>query len=113
MSLVISTRHSETNVDNEAQSGSTGWIQKKDRHFQLINASIYDSTVKKRAKAIEETRLQKKMKRDEIFKKNKYKDARVNGMKELMIDGVKFYVKKNGYKLIRAEGVHFYAFFLY
>ncbi|KTW28428.1 hypothetical protein T552_01689 [Pneumocystis carinii B80] len=103
MSLVISTRHSDTNVNNETQSVSTGWIQKKDRHFQLINASIYDSTVKKRVKAIEETRLQKKMKQEEISKKNKYKGARVNEMKELMIDGVKFYVKKNGYKLIRAE----------
>lgn len=100
MSLVVSTRHTDTNMNDGSQSVSTGWIQKRDRHIQLINASVYDNTVKKRVKAIEETRLQKKMKQE---LKNKSKKKDVDEVKELMIDGVKFYVKRNGYKLIRAK----------
>ncbi|KAG5519951.1 hypothetical protein PMAC_000228 [Pneumocystis sp. 'macacae'] len=102
MSLVVSTGHNNTNINDSTNSASSGWIQKKDRHIQLINASIYDSTAKKRAKAIEETRL-KKMKRKELLKKEKLKSFMEKDVKELVINGVKFHVKENGNKLIRTK----------
>ncbi|CCJ31194.1 unnamed protein product, partial [Pneumocystis jirovecii] len=103
MSLVVSTGHTSTNINDSTQPASSGWIQKKDRHIQLINASIYDSTAKKRAEAIEETRLLKKMKREEFLKEEKPKNSVESDVKELVINGVKFYMKKNGNKLIRAK----------
>ncbi|KAG4303239.1 hypothetical protein PCANB_000589 [Pneumocystis canis] len=103
MSLVISTGH--TNVTNKdgAQPMPSGWIQKRDRHIQLINASVYDSTTKKRAKAMEETRLQKKLKQEELSKNGKMKNTHENDSKELIVNGVKFYIKEHENKPIRTR----------
>ncbi|KAG4304645.1 hypothetical protein PORY_002038 [Pneumocystis oryctolagi] len=102
MSLIVNTGDTNANINNSSQPIPSGWIQRKDRHIQLINASIYDSTAKKRVKEIEETRLQKKLKQ-ELLKEEKSENLEKNDKKELIINGVKFYMKKNKNKLIRAK----------
>ncbi|THC92828.1 hypothetical protein EYZ11_007700 [Aspergillus tanneri] len=55
--------------DNDGESRSvtpSGWVAKHDRHMQLINSAIYDKEAQARAKAMEESRKAKALKKAQI-----------------------------------------------
>ena len=89
---------------------TTGWISKRDRHMQLINASIYDKETLSRNRAIELTRQQKSRHRN-LREKQKIKKhfqliAGTTAPKNpkshsLLVDGLRFQVCSGGSKLAR------------
>jgi hypothetical protein len=96
-----------------ARVGSNGWVSKRDRHMQLINASVYERDADKRIKAIEQTRLSKTVERNAIeIKKvgdhlgfSAYSSS-ASGQHnlEVEIEGVVFQVSHGGSKLVRSKG---------
>lgn len=89
------------------------WVTKRDRHMQLINSSVYDKESQARNKAIEETRRQKLLQRDQ---REKQKIERhlvtlasragqaTNVVHEISINGLRFSVADGGCKLVRIRG---------
>ena len=93
----------------------TGWVTKRDRHMQLINSSIYDKETQLRNKAIEETRKQKSLRRDQREKQKIQKHLKTLSAypdqskatptaHELLINGLRFHVLDGGSKLARIRG---------
>lgn len=112
------------NSENVAGHATTtqGWVTKTDRHLQLINTSIFEKESQNRAKAMEETRKQKLRQRDEREKARLSKHlqrlagnidhvsgvqprpADLPGNYEIMVQGIRFRVTKNGSKLVKVPG---------
>jgi hypothetical protein len=89
-----------------------GWVTKRDRHMQLINSSIYDKEIQVRNKAIEETRRQKALKRDEREKQKIQRhlttlnaqpsqNIATPDVHDVLINGLRFQVLDGGSKLAR------------
>jgi len=106
----------QENIDLSGPSSSPAWVSKTDRHLQLINPAIFEKDAQARAKAMEETR-KLKLKRKDDHEKNKLSrhlqhlqhatptQARATTTShEIIIEGIIFYVTKNGSKLIKAPG---------
>ncbi|KAK4697622.1 hypothetical protein P7C71_g498, partial [Lecanoromycetidae sp. Uapishka_2] len=104
-------------VDEETESSKTsnGWVMKRDRHMQLINTSVYDKETQARNKAIEETRKQKSLKRDQREKQKIERHlsslrshtsygATAASVHEISINGLRFHVIDGGSKLARIRG---------
>jgi hypothetical protein len=103
-------------------TASQGWVTKTDRHLQLINTSIFEKESQNRAKALEETRQQKLKQRDEREKARFSKhlerlggnidnssDDQIRlagspGNYEMIVQGIRFRVAKNGSKLVKVPG---------
>jgi hypothetical protein len=98
-------------------NNNPSWVTKKDRHFQLINTSVYAKESQSRTKAIEETRKQKAIERDarERTKFNRHiqrvaaqsalpDSSHKSSSYELTVQGVKFLVEKDGSKLVKVSG---------
>ena len=99
--------------DDRGQSSANGWITKRDRHMQLINASILDKTTEARSKAMEETRRQKVLRNEQKEKQriNQFLQARLPSQHtdsttthEIIVDGLRFQVLNGGSKLARLRG---------
>lgn len=100
--------------DQASDSSTTPWVIRNDRHRQLINPSVYEKDAKARTLAIEQTRLQSRIARDQRERAKllghfrRVTDTRgstdVQGPYEVTIDGVRFLVTKNGSKLVKAPG---------
>ena len=109
--------HATENVPPVATNSGPSFVTKKDRHFQLINTSVYEKESQNRTKAIEETRKQKAIER-EAREKTKFNRhiQRVAGNVarlassntpnnyELTVQGVRFLVQKDGSKLVKVSG---------
>ena len=91
------------------------WVTKRDRHMQLINSSIYDKDSQARNKAIEETRRQKLLRKDQREKQKierrlgtltTHPSQKVAGsaVHEISINGLRFHVADSGSKLVRIRG---------
>ncbi|KAI9647316.1 hypothetical protein NHQ30_003701 [Ciborinia camelliae] len=105
-------------ADENERSSSAGYITKTDRHLQLINKSYFEKDSQIRAKAIEETRKQKLKQRDERERLKLSRHLQRLGassdssmMKttgtsnyEVIVNGIRFMVAKNGSKLVKAPG---------
>ena len=124
--LIKEPRSEDTHPDSEAikvdpEDGKefvqrpTGWVTKRDRHMQLINSSIYDKETQLRNKAIEETRKQKSLRRDQREKQKIQKHLKTLSaysdqnkatptVHELLINGLRFHVLDGGSKLARIRG---------
>lgn len=101
------------------QATST-WISKRDRHMQLINSSIFDKETNLRVKAIDKTRHEKIVRRDQReklrFSKHLSKMAAIVPFTaprlrndnfvayEVIVDNIRFQVQKGGSKLFRDQG---------
>ena len=86
---------------------SSGWVAKRDRHFQLINSSIYDKEVQARTKAIAKTREEKLLRKEarEKQKFNRYlQDSHGLSTHEIEVGGERFRVTAGGSKLVRLSG---------
>ncbi len=111
----------ETNTDSDSSSAPAAqpaWVTKHDRHLQLINPAIFEKQSQERAKAIEETRKLKLKQKDdrEKFKLSKHlarldgdatsynTTARAPQTYEVMVEGIRFQVMKDGSKLKRVDG---------
>ena len=93
------------------------WVTKRDRHMQLINSSVYDRETQARNKAMEETRRQKALEKDQ---REKHKIARhletltscagqdSDGAYEVSINGSRFQVADGGSKLVRIRSENLY-----
>lgn len=106
----------QENIDGSGSSAQPAWVSKNDRHMQLINPAIYQREAQARAKAMEETR-KLKLKQKDDHEKSKFSrhlqylqhaaptQARTTATShEIVIEGIVFYVTKNGSKLIKAPG---------
>ena len=89
------------------------WVTKRDRHMQLINSSVYDKETQARNKAIEETRRQKALQKDQREKQkierhlntlNPRAGQATNAVREVSINGLRFHVADGGSKLVRLRG---------
>ncbi len=89
------------------------WVTKHDRHMQLINSSVYDKESQARNRAMEETRRQKALRRDQREKQKieRHLDTLTSRAgqastvsHELSINGLRFQVADGGSKLVRVRG---------
>ena len=102
-------------VGKESVQRPTGWVTKRDRHMQLINSSIYDKETQLRNKAIEETRKQRSLRRDQRERQKIERHLKTLSVysdqskarptpHELLINGLRFLVLDGGSKLARIRG---------
>lgn len=115
---------SQQNRPADAESGAnsdastSSWVTKNDRHLQLINSSVYEKEVQARTRAIEQTRRQNRALRDqrERAKLMSHLQHVANGTgvgstnspatannHEIVVQGIRFVVAKNGSKLIKVS----------
>lgn len=100
-----------------ANPACPSWISKTDRHLQLINTSIYQEQTEARVKAIEQTRLQKLQKKENEERARFLNHLQRSGSSsqvattpnaaptyEVLVNGVKFAVVRNGSKLVKLPG---------
>jgi hypothetical protein len=108
-------------MDDGTETGDK-WIAKRDRHMQLINASVYEKEAETRKKAIELSRAIKLKKREQF---EKAKLARymqhapsthghpgypqtpagaTTAQRQLTIDGIRYLMTNNGGKLVKLSG---------
>lgn len=113
--LVINNSGNTSSAEENSDGlRSTGWVTKRDRHVQLINKNILEQETQARSKAIEETRKQKALSRDQreqqkiknFLQCGKSSSAQVStsAAHEITIDGLRFRVLKGGSKLARLRG---------
>ena len=95
------------------QQSTNGWVTKRDRHMQLINSSVYDKETQARRRAMEETRRQKAIKKDQREKQKIERHLNAltsrtgpatNVIHEVLINGLSFQVADGGSKLLRIRG---------
>ena len=108
-------------ADTDPQAITT-WVSKRDRHMQLINASVYDKETALRSEAIEKSRHERALLKDqrEMLKISEHlrmiahsttlstpavsaKKTAVNN--QLNINGLTFRVCHGGSKLIREQSI--------
>ena len=109
---------STNNSYDQLVPASTSWVSKRDRHMQLINASIYNKESEIRNRALEQTRQRRILERDrrEKYKIHKHFQYLANNLQypasskaaaihptayEIMIGGLCFHVLEGGSKLSR------------
>lgn len=113
-SLPSSTQAVQSEDDDTVPLQSTNrWVTKRDRHMQLINSSVYDKETQARNKAIEGTRRQKALQKDQREKQKIERHlnalpSRAGQAKdvvhEISINGLRFHVIDGGSKLVRIRG---------
>ena len=117
---IPATEHSNMQQNQEGDAGltSSNWITKRDRHMQLINSNIYGKEAQSRKKAIDNTRRQQALYKQQIErdKVNRYlrslgslssknPSATHTGYR-VVLDGLSFTVMNDGSKLIRDPGTY-------
>lgn len=120
-SLILNNPSGPNNPSGDTAAVTDGtspsWVTRNDRHLQLINTNIYQEQTEARAKAIQQTRLQK----------HRQKEAReraqiLNHLKrtadpslvpanpasapvyEIVVEGIRFRVTNDGSKLVKIPG---------
>ncbi|KAI0478831.1 hypothetical protein GGR56DRAFT_632154 [Xylariaceae sp. FL0804] len=108
---------SPNNATNPSESSASSWVTKTDRHLQLINTAVYDKETQQRTNAIEQTQRQKQQQND-----NRERNQLVENLRpvagdsghdaaktqapasryEVVVDGIRFHVSKQGSKLVKA-----------
>ncbi len=122
------TRNDEKDIKREPVDSATSWIAKRDRHMQLINSSIFDKETQLRSKAMDETRRQKALQRDQRERNKIEKHLRTlnapryqasstnlsgaaSTAHQIVINGLFFQVMDGGSKLLRIRSKGFVTFF--
>ena len=114
---VSTSASSEANPRN-ATPGGPSWVARTDRHMQLINSSVYEKESQNRAAAIEQTLRQKHLQKN-LAERNRVSNylnrasttvgpASSNNpaQYELVVDGIRFHVIRQGSKLVRVPGTY-------
>lgn len=99
-----------------SDASSSSWVTKKDRHLQLINPAVYEKEAQARSKAMAESTRQKERVADDRERSKLlahlrggatpvtpvgYANARPAAQYEVVVDGIRFNVAKNGSKLVK------------
>lgn len=105
-----------------SDASSSSWVTKKDRHLQLINPAVYEKEAQARSKAMAESTRQKERVADDRERSKLlahlrggatpvtpvgYANARPAAQYEVVVDGIRFNVAKNGSKLVKITGTCF------
>ncbi|EPE07019.1 ccch zinc finger protein [Ophiostoma piceae UAMH 11346] len=118
-----SASNSDNADGNSASKTGPSWVSRTDRHMQLINSDVYEKDSQARAKAIEQTRLQKQKQRDH-HERSKLRNhfshlassgttpatraaAASNSLQstyQVFVADIPFYIAKNGSKLVKVPG---------
>lgn len=114
------TTSSETSPPS-TNPGGPSWVARTDRHLQLINSSVYEKESQNRAAAIEQTLRQKQLQKN-LAERNRVSNylnrastavdpASSNNPSnptqyELVVDGIRFHVIRQGSKLVRVPGTY-------
>lgn len=85
------------------------WIQKRDRHMQLINASVYEERAQARQNEINETKkqrlLDRQAKRDKLERTKLYGFLKKKGQgNQVSVCGILYRVTAQGNKLVKFHG---------
>jgi len=111
----------DTDSGGNSDASTSSWVTKTDRHLQLINSSVYEKESQNRTRAIEQTRRQKRVMKDEreraklVSHLNRMANNGVmappgqqsqasTDKYEIAIQGIRFVVAKNGSKLVKVPG---------
>jgi len=89
-----------------AAAAASGWVAKRGKHMQLINASVYDQHVQDRTKAAAKT-LAEKIKRKEALEKsklNRLMQGSQGATRDLEVGGERYRLAAGGNKLVRVSG---------
>ncbi|KAJ5157793.1 uncharacterized protein N7482_008893 [Penicillium canariense] len=112
--------------DSEARQStpSSGWVAKRDRHMQLINSAVYDKEKQARARAMEETRKVKALRRAEREQTKVLRYAQAAGVgasvsttaqpaaaHQILVNDVPFKITHGGSKLVRNSSTRRLALF--
>lgn len=109
---------SNTNdVASPSHGASHSWVTRNDRHLQLINSSVYQEQTEARAKAIEQTRVQRLQQKENKERSRLLNHLRQTGEPSVVsadstavpiykidVHGIQFAVVKNGSKLVKLPG---------
>lgn len=114
-SLVINNPSSDTAPTSNGTSPS--WVTRNDRHLQLINLNIYQEQTEARARAIEQTRLQKHRQSEARERAQLLRhlqqtadpsvasaDPATDPIYEIVVEGIRFRVTNDGRKLVKVPG---------
>lgn len=106
-----------SNTTHPQSVASPSWVTRNDRHLQLINTNVYQEQTEARAKAMEQTRLQRLQQKEHKERSRLLNHIRQTGYRsaaptdstsapiyEIVVDGIKFAVAKNGSKLVKLPG---------
>ncbi|KAJ5085280.1 hypothetical protein N7532_010051 [Penicillium argentinense] len=109
------TPATDNNSETRPPTTSSGWVAKRDRHMQLINAKVYDKETQARAKAMEETRKAKVLQRAqrEQTKVLRYAQGAAGASSvastaqpvahQILVNDTPFQIARGGSKLIRMD----------
>ncbi|POS75054.1 CCCH zinc finger protein [Diaporthe helianthi] len=121
-SLVLNGPNVNSNSSQAAgpaadDSSSSSWVTRNDRHLQLINSSVFQEQSEARARAMQQTRVQKQQEKEHHERAKLMKHlqhiakpstASVNPTSptsyEILVEGVRFRVANNGSKLVKLAG---------
>ncbi|KAJ5999981.1 hypothetical protein N7481_000390 [Penicillium waksmanii] len=106
---------SDNDGETRPATTSNGWVAKRDRHMQLINSAVYDKETQARAKAMEETRKVKALRRAEREQTKVLRYAQGTApagapsvpataqpaAHQILVNDVPFKIARGGSKLIR------------
>ncbi|KAJ5581036.1 hypothetical protein N7450_007337 [Penicillium hetheringtonii] len=108
---------SDNDGETRPPTTSNGWVAKRDRHMQLINSAVYDKETQARAKAMEETRKAKALRRAEREQTKVLRYAQgtaavgptpataQSAAHQILVNDVPFKIARGGSKLIRVSSM--------
>lgn len=108
---------SDNDGEPRPSTTSNGWVAKRDRHMQLINSAVYDKETQARAKAMEETRKAKVLRRAEREQTKVLRYAQgtaavgptpataQSAAHQILVNDVPFKIARGGSKLIRVSSM--------
>lgn len=111
---------SDNDGETRPATTSNGWVAKRDRHMQLINSAVYDKETQARAKAMEETRKAKVLRRAEREQTKVLRYAQGTAgtasvpaatqaaAHQILVNDVPFKIARGGSKLIRVSSTSDY-----
>jgi hypothetical protein len=102
----------DSTQDTATLTTPSQWIQKRDRHMQLINASVFEERAQARQNEILETKnkrlVERQMKRDKIERTKLYAFLKRKGQgNQISVCGILYRVTAQGNKLEKFQGTFF------
>ncbi|KAK0107563.1 hypothetical protein ONS96_003369 [Cadophora gregata f. sp. sojae] len=109
-SLVLNASSAPSTSTNEnnnlpAAVDNNAWISKTDRgHRQIVSATVFEKETRHRVKSMEELRLQKLKRRDQLERAKLEKNIKAEKTREVNVGGGVFRVSETGGKLEKISG---------
>lgn len=102
----------DSSSESTTTTTSSQWVTKRDRHMQLINASVYEERAQARQHDIQETKkqrlLDRQAKRDKLERAKLYSFLQRKGQgNQISVNGNLYRVTAQGNKLEKFQGIAF------